>query len=376
MKRKLKIFCLTVALLMLLCALCSCGIIKGATVMEYDGYVITEAMYSYWASRYKASFINNYGEIKNGVKTVDWDKQLPDGSTYAGFFEEVLLKPYARKVLVCMKLFDEYGLDFDAETESSVSERLEGLLSLYGGKKELNAYLADYGLNYKTLERIYYAEAKVGIVTDYIFESGGPYEITTAHKSEYYEANYICVNWIYIYTERKPAPATEGTAADGSYIMVDMTDEEKQQKKQLVADIVAKIESGEKSFAELKKDFCEDKYADGTSKYDYLPNGFNLSANDYPSYGVELIQTIQDMEIGDVTTYTDEYGGTRIIVRNKLIAYKDLTDQEKNYMVDFDAYVREEKWNGILENAGIKSFDEVIARYTAKSARPFTTLMI
>jgi hypothetical protein len=205
----------------------------------------------------------------------------------------------------------------------------------------------------KTLERIYYAEAKVGIVNDYIFAQGGPQEITATEKDAYYQANYYCVNWIYIFTEKKPTEGDEGTNADGSYILVDMSDAEKAEKQQLVNDIKSKLESGEKTFAEMKKEYCEDKNKDGSSKYDYLPNGFNLCANDYSSYGVDLIKLIQGMEIGQIATYKDSYGATRIIVRNALVPFTELTPQELGFMNDFDSYVMETKWENLLSHADI-----------------------
>ena len=377
MKRIIRIMSVLLVAAMLMTAFSACGVIKGDTVMEYDGYEITEAMYSYWKSHFKAAFIDAYGTSdSNGKKSINWDETLPDGSTYESFFENVLVDPYAKKVLVCLKLFDDYDLKLTDEAVSGVEDIIEGLKSIYGDKKGVNAYLSSYNLNLKTLERIYYAEAKVSIVTDYIFGAGGPHEITAGERVGYYTANYYCVNWIYIYTEKKPADTSEGTNADGSYIMVDMNETEKAQKRQLVNDIVSKLKSGEKTFAEMKTAYCEDKYEDGTSKYDYLPNGFNLSANDYADYGVELIRLIQGMQIGDITTYDDEYGGTRIIVRNPLTDYTELTEQEKNFMLDFESYVIEEKWENMLASAKIKTYEEVMKRYSVKTVIPFDNLVV
>ncbi len=376
LKTWFKLICAVLTAALLTLSFVSCGVITGDTVMEYEGYEITEAMYSYWKSHFKAAFIDAYGTTdKNGAKTLDWDKTLPNGSTYEQFFEDELVNSYAKKVLICQKLFDDYGLELSEDDEQAISDIMTGLESIYGDTKGLNAYLSDYNLNAKTLERIYYAEAKVGIVTDYIFGENGPNRVTTAEKTSYYTANYYCVNWIYIYTSKKPAAASEGNNPDASNILVDMTEEEKAQKKQLVDSIVSKLQSGE-SFGELKAEYCEDKYSDGTSKYDYLPNGFNLSANDYDSYGVELIRLIQEMQIGDITTYEDKYGTTRIIVRNPLVEYTELTEQEKSIMVDFDTYVREQKWDSIINEADIKFYDKVASRYSAKTAKPFTNLVI
>jgi hypothetical protein len=225
LKSVTKIISLILAVITLCSVFGGCGVIKGDTVMEYEGYEITEAMYSYWKSHFKAAFIDGYGTVgSNGKKTIDWQTKLPNGQTYEQFFEDELVTPYAKKVLICQKLFDDYKLSFTDEHEQAVEDILNGLESIYGGSKGLNAYLAPYGLNVKTLERIYYAEAKVSIVSEYIFALSGPSEITASERSAYYEANYFCINWIYIYTEKKPADPSLGNTSSGDNIMVDMID--------------------------------------------------------------------------------------------------------------------------------------------------------
>lgn len=377
MKRFLKFICLVLLAAMLIPSISACGIVTGDTVMEYEGYEITEAMYSYWVSHFKAAFVNTYGEIDaNGKRTVDWSEILPDGSTYESFFEDQFVIPYAKKVLISMKLFDDYDLSISDDVAQSIAERIEGIIGIYGDEKGFNNYLANYGLNVKTLERIYYAEAKVDIVNDYIFGSGGPAELTATEKQNYYNENYYCVNWIYIFTEKKPSSSEQGTNLDGSYILTEMTDEEKAEKRALVAEIVEKLESGEKTFAELKKDYCEDKNDDGTSKYDYLPNGFNLCANDYSVYGVDLISLIQGMEIDEVKTLDDAYGGTRIIIRNELIPFASLTTQEYNFMNGFESYVMGTKWDKMITDANITVYSEVVDRYDVKTTNPFANTAI
>ncbi len=367
MKKTVKILSAVMCAVMLMLSLASCGVIRGDTVMEYEGYKITEAMYSYWKSRYKAVFVSNYGTTgSDGKKTIDWSAKLPDGSTYEQFFEE-FVNTRAKKVLISQKLFDDYNLSFTEEQEQTITDAMEGLTNTYGGKKELNTYLSAYGLNTKTLESIYYAEAKVDIVADYIFGASGPYAVTTAEEISYYQSNYYCVNKIYIYTKKKPSEEAGGNNADGSYIMVDIEEPERSQKEQLVKDILAKLQAGEK-FTELKAAHCE-------GKANYLSNGFNLSANDYGSYGVDFVKHVQSMNIGDITTFEDEYG-TQILVRNPLTDYTALEAAEKSVMVGFDDYVKQEKWEKLIAEFKIEIDNDVIARYKPQTVKPFTNLAI
>ena len=364
MKKALRITAALLVTAMLALSLFSCGIVKGDTVMQYGDYKITEAMYSYWMSSFKSYFLYYYGT--SGQYDQLWTQTLPDGRTYEQFFAE-FIDGYAKKVLISMKLFDEYGMTFPDEKRREIDGRLEDAKNNYGGKAELNSYLSTFGLNIKTLEKIYYEEAKVDLVTEKLFSVGGELELKDTDRVAFYEKNYYCVNWIYVYTEKKPDTESAGTDADGNFVKVDLTDEEKAQKEALVQSILGKLEAGE-SFASLKLQYCEDKNADGTSKYDYYPNGFNLSGNSYSDgYGVELIKLIQGMQVGQIATFKDEYS-TRIIIRNPLIPYGDLTPQELSFMVDFDSYLKEEKLDGYVEAINeFKVATEVAARYRVEN---------
>ena len=57
MRSKVRLLCVLLALVSVLSVFSGCGVIKGDTVMELDGYKITEAMYSYWMARYKSKAI-------------------------------------------------------------------------------------------------------------------------------------------------------------------------------------------------------------------------------------------------------------------------------------------------------------------------------
>ena len=132
MKKALRITAALLVTAMLALSLFSCGIVKGDTVMQYGDYKITEAMYSYWMSSFKSYFLYYYGT--SGQYDQLWTQTLPDGRTYEQFFEDELVTPYAKKVLICQKLFDDYKLSFTDEIENTemVSKAVSaGLMSGY-----------------------------------------------------------------------------------------------------------------------------------------------------------------------------------------------------------------------------------------------------
>lgn len=338
----------------------SCGIITGDTVMEYEGYEITEAMYSYWMARFKTLFITKYGS--------DWDATVDGDKTYAEFFTEIL-NAYAHKVLVCMYLFDKYDLEFDKTTKDGVSEKIDGLLQTYGGKSGLNEILKDYGLNINTLEKIYYEQEKVNVVTGMLFGSNGSMQVTDSDRIQYYLANYYCYERIYLYTDKQPMRTEAGdyvTDLSGNYKMIELTDEQKADKEQLINDILAKLRDGSAAFSALRAQHSEEDL----SIFDYYPSGINVSANDAGSnYPFEFIKALQETEIGDYAVCGDGYGiGKFIIVRRPLKEFSTLTAQEINMMNKFETYVLDAKSEAYFNTMKATVNEEVVKRYDVKTA--------
>lgn len=344
---------------MLIAASClvSCGIITGDTVMEYEDYEITEAMYSYWMARYKTLFMTTYGS--------DWDAMVDGTRTYAQFFNEYV-NDYAQKVLVCMYLFDKYDLEFDSTVKKSVSDRIDGLLQTYGGKSGLNGVLQDYGLNLDTLERIYYEQEKVNVVTGHLFGNGGSMQVSDTDRIAYYKDNYCCFERIYIYTDKKPQLNNGDYVTDlnGNYKMQELSESEKAEKNQLIEDILGKLRSGEKSFVALRAEHSEEDL----SVYDYYPNGINVSANDAgTSYPMEFFKALKETEIGEYSVSGDGYGyGKFIIARKPLKEFSELTAQEINMMNNFETHVYNYKSEAYFKTFEPKLYESVMARYDVK----------
>ena len=367
---KKKILCVILSVVMTLGCFAGCGVIKGDTVMEYEGYKITEAMYSYWMARYKTIFLYTYNGSANPEKF--WDTEISEGYKYDQFITEYI-NFYAKQVLVAMKLFDDYALVFSESVKQSISEQINTLIESYGTKAELNTYLADYGLNVATLERIYYAQAKLTAVNDHLYGENGISKVTDAERENYYKENYYCADWIYVYTKVKLKTGENGeliTDQNGVYVTVELTEEEKEKQQKKVSDILSKIEAGE-DFALLKSQLSEEDQ----EKYAYYPDGVNISANDYGTYGAEFIKKLSETEIGDVTIYEDEYA-TFIVKRNELKTFSDLTPQEKNVMVDFETYVLDAKSEAYYKACPVNEYSDVLSRFNIREFKGLTNTNI
>jgi len=355
---------------MVLSCFAGCGVMKGDTVMEYEGYKITEAMYSYWMARYKTIFLYTYNGSGNPTKF--WDTEISEGYTYDQFITEYI-NFYAKQVLVAMKLFDDYSLVFSESVKNSISDQIKVLTESYGTKAELNAYLAEYGLNVATLERIYYAQAKLTAVNDHLYGENGVSKVTDTERENYYKENYFCADWIYVYTKVKLKKGDDGeliTDSNGVYVTEELTPEEKEKQQKKVADILAKIEAGE-DFKVLKSQLSEEDQ----EKYAYYPDGVNISANDYGTYGAEFIKKLSETEIGKVAVYEDDYA-TFIIKRNPLKTFSELTPQEKNVMVDFETYVLDAKSEAYYKACEVKEYPEVLERFNIREFKGLTNTNI
>ncbi len=360
MKLKTRLLCLVLALISVISLLSGCGVIKGDTVMQLDGYKITEAMYSYWMARYKTVFLSKFNNSKDTEEF--WKSETADGITYEKYITDYISR-YAREVLISMKLFDDYGLSFTADEKKAISEYIKGLNTAYGSKAELNSYLADYGLNAKTLETIYYAEQKVDKVREALFSEGGVFAVNDEDRKKYYLDNYYCAEWIYLYTDVKLKTDGDGkyyTDTNGNYITEPLTEAEKIAKDNKIAELKGKLNTVD--FRALRQEYSEEVLA----KYENYPDGVFLSANDYENYGTEFIKKISETEIGGTTEFTEE-GVLFIIKRYELKDYSDLTKQEFNLMKGFENHVVTEKMNSYYAAIEVKINEDVLNRFDIKT---------
>ncbi len=369
MKFKTRFLAVLIAVISLFSVLTGCGVIKGDTVMELGGYKITEAMYTYWMARYKAIFLSNYN---NGKDTEEfWNSTTEDGITYEQFITQYI-NNFAREVLISMKLFDDYNLSFTSEEKDMISDYIKGLNTAYGSKAEFNDYLAGYGLNSKTLETIYYAEQKIDKVREALFSDGGVFGVTNEDREKYYEENYYCAEWIYIYRNMKLKTDENGgyiTDSNGMYETEPLTDEEKAEKEKKIEELKNKLLT--EDFRTLRQEYSEEVLA----KYENYPDGVFLSANDYQNYGTEFIKKIASLEIGKITEFEEE-GILFIIKRYELKDYSKLTEQELNLMKDFEEYVVNEKMKKYYSALEVETYSEVLARYNIKEFKALSNTNI
>lgn len=174
---------------------------KERAVLSYRGITMDEKMYSYLASTYKGTFIQNlktlYG-IRDAADTESfYEKVNPDtGKSYGILFEESL-EEYARTLLISSYLFDRsIGLSASdkAQIEKSVS------LVTKDNEKAFNLEVAPYGFDADAVrscaELMYKASRLRSLYRGNISATEDPEAC-----EKFYRENYTLVSLLFIRTE-------------------------------------------------------------------------------------------------------------------------------------------------------------------------------
>lgn len=355
----------------------------GDTAMELGKAKITGNMIEFWLSRYKASFLQYYGDsvkAEYGLTSKDdiWTiKDKATGETYDDLFTEYIIEN-AKTYLCAMYLFDQFGLSLDKETVKAVDEYLDDLKEVYGGgsKSEFNASLAAYGANYNILREIFLIEEKVGKLQDYLYGADGIEKISDAEVEAYYQANYVRMKEICVFINERPMTDGNGkfiTDSNGYVKYETMSAAENEAARAKAEEALAKIRTGsdfETVLASYDENVADDIYV----------NGLYMSAES--AYGNDadlqlIFDTLQKMTVGEVRLVELSHNLT-IVKKYELDAgaynkssnsdFFVFTDQNGNqqsfaqYLVTptFLKYIsdRLEKYD-----ADVKLYDEIISQY-------------
>lgn len=249
----------------------------GTTFLKIGKTEITENMFVFWLSRYKAQFVYAYGssiKTEYGVSSIDEFWKLTSdpktGDTYNDIFTDYIYDN-AITYLVSLALFDEYGLSLSkaetAEVDSYIAELRENYAA--GSKTEFNVVLQEYGINEKTLRECYLIDKKITALQNYLFGAGGPEAITDETVEKYYQDSYVHFEQICIFINECPELSETGayvTDKDGN-IQYRKMDAIENGKARADAQDALNLAKGNKLFSELVEKYNQNKeiasYTDG-----------------------------------------------------------------------------------------------------------------
>jgi len=309
MKKTLKrALTLILALAMLIPAAAMAGCSStGTTFLKVGNTEITENMFVFWLSRYKAQFVYAYGSsIKSsyGLSSVDdfW-KMTADqttGETYDSLFTSYIYDN-AITYLVSLYLFDKYGLSLSKAEIAEVDEYIGELRDKYsaGSKTEFNVVLQEYGINEKTLRECYLIDKKITILQDYLYSAGGPEAITDATVEKYYQSTYVHFDQVCIFINECPEKSEDGkylTDDDGNIKYREMTAAENVNARAKAQEALAKATAGT-AFADVIA-----AYNENTESAAYL-DGIYMCEDQILYSGEDankIWETVSEMKEGEI----------------------------------------------------------------------------
>ncbi len=356
--------------LLLLLSVClqGCGGDSSAAVLTLGDVTISENVYHFWASSYKGDFLYRYEDVKNTEEF--WKSELIDGISAAEYFDTVILENI-QYTMVCMHLFEEYGLVISASEKQSIQDRISDYLKEYaqGNRNLFNQVLGEYGVNAKLLEKIYIDDAKVSKVYEYLYGEDGQTPLTAEQLEAYYQENYVHFQMIFINNKYRNKTDSNGkyiTDDSGLVLTEELDEDTKAQRDAAIQKVQEGLAAGE-TFADLYETYSELKaYENGY----YFSTG--TTYNDKIYY--DLIQKARTMEPEETATVEGDYG-TCIIQKLELNEgawedkeNSDFFDSYKDTVGDtvFREFLREYFDDITVDTEAIAaySFAEVTPNYT------------
>lgn len=354
---------ISAVLLIAVLALTSCSD-KGTVAMEYDGVTVTEEMYLYWMSHYKAVFMENFADVVDSDEF--WDSTVSEGMTAEEYFTEITVEN-VKKNIAAVWLFDYMGLSFTSEMKKEIKDGIEDLkTNLSDGDGEKFAeMLAEYGIDEDTLYDVYVMDAKISYAYEYLYGSGGVISIPDSDKLEFMKENYVHIqhiyvnnNFKYVTVENELGTLTHDPDTGEAYTEV-LTEDEKAAKDATVAAIDSAIADGE-AFEDVWEEYSEDKY---------YADGYYLKA-DTP-FIPEVVDAAFELEVGETVRLETEYG-VHYVKRYEIEGTPWSDKSSADFFSDFDTeladYVFTVMISETAEKVGVK--EDIIGKYKLRDVTP------
>ena len=348
--------CLLAAAVLLSLAGCA----KDPVAFSYNGTDISTNMYRYWLSSYKGTFMYAYTDMSD--TDAFWDSVLFGDVTAEEYLNGAVIDNVKRN-LVCLSLFEQYGLSLSDSAVAAIDDYIEELTEEYadGSRQKFNQTLAGYGVNLNMLREIYIMEEKISLLFEYLYADGGPFALTEETLDAYYRENYVRVRHIYVndayaYETNDAGYYTYDSA--GNAVIRDLTEEELAEKTEKIEAIDKALAEGT-DFQTVYETYSEDLY---------YANGYYLTREtDFIS---EVVDAAFSLGIGETVRVKSDYG-THYLMRLELdpFAYND-TASNADFFNGFTDKVKNDdllrRLNELLPEVTV--VEEEVKKYSIRDA--------
>lgn len=356
MKFLLKLCAFLLAAAMLL-PLAGCA--ADPVALSYKGIDITTNMYRYWLSTYKGTFMYTYTDMNN--TDAFWDSVLYDNVTAEQYLNGAVVDNVKRN-LVCLALFEQYGLSLPDSTVAAIDDYIAELTEEYAGgsRRSFNQTLSQYGINADILRDIYIIEDKISLLFEYLYSDGGPFALTEETLDAYYRENYARVRHIYVndaYAYQTNDAGYYTYDSSGNVVTRALTEEELAEKTAKIEAIDEALAEGT-DFATVYETYSEDLY--------YV-NGYYLTRE--TDFIDEVVEAAFALEIGETVCVKSDYG-THYLMRLEL---EDYAYNDTNNADFFDGFTDAVKNDDLLNRLNellpeVTVNEEEIGKYSIRDA--------
>ena len=246
---------LLLILAMALLTFASCSGEKSETVFAYGDASLNENLYFYELAMMKTELLQQYSGASTDIPAL-WAQSIGDNVTFDDY-AYAQCQMNISTVLFFADYAMKHGGELTAEDKKTIDTAIDDIINEFGSKAAVNKYLETYTIDINMYREYLelYAMYNKGITL--AFAETGDYAISYEEMYDYYEQNFVTVKHIAI--------GTEYAGADESGNFVYYTDEEKQAKRDHIAEILTALENGEDfdKYYALSEDKQSETYPDG-----------------------------------------------------------------------------------------------------------------
>ena len=265
---------------------------RGDVVVKVGNVTVDEAMYSFFMSSYKRSFLNAYASAGASDTEAFWSTVREDGMTMEEYFNGIALEN-VKKYAAAAWMFDYMDRQFTSNMKKRVNDNIDDIIAneFDGDKNAFKEHLDELGINRNVLYDVYVLDEKQDYMYEYLYGLSGVIEVPDSDKLTYVRENYSHIEHIYINNVYKYETDENGDYVydeDGYGIEIPLSDEEIAEANDKIRAVEDGIENGE-DFHDLWIEYSEDHlYYDG---YYLLPT---------TPYIKEIVNTSFEIEIGEI----------------------------------------------------------------------------
>ncbi len=311
--------------------------------LRMNNTTVSREVYCYWLTWYKYEYLVLYKADGAADTEEFWNSTDPDtGLTHLEQATSGALD-YMRQVVAAAAYLDSTGRTLTDTERDQITLALNRMLTHQsdGSKSAFNRLVEPYGFDYRAVKEAVLLEAKANKLYELL--AGDVSSVSDAHIRSYVAENYTHTLILIVNTDIAYLTDEDGTLMSdgkGGYQSRPLTEEEKAEKQQVIADIEQQLTAGidEAAFRELMREHNDDlntlTYRNG---YFFAPSSAftTFLLTEEPDVTRTALELEED---GDWKKVTTEGGMTAFVYRAQLLVEDKPWDEDYNY--DFFSDVR------------------------------------